>query len=103
MERVCRFIFDNRFTIIGNHAIIKHDFNDDECYYGGLQSVASHISDGLKYFLRDEVKNIHIYADCDIDMPLVYFKYGMKEGNIMEIKDGYGRYFWLVKLFDIIL
>jgi hypothetical protein len=103
MERVCRFIQINKYTIIGNHAIIKHDFNDDECYHGGLHSVASHISDGLKYFLRDDVKNINVYVDCDINVPLVYFKYGMKEGNIMEIKDAHGMYFWLVKLFDIIL
>ena len=101
MDKVAYIIRLNKSAILGTYVFIEHDKNDEECYFGGLYSIATHISRGLKYYLNDEVKNIYIYDN--LDTPVVYFKYGMKEGNVMEVKDMNGKFFWLVKLFDIII
>ena len=99
MEQVAYFIKFHKYTITGYYAFFQHSVIDDECYTGGLYSIANHISRSLKFFLRDEIRDIYI-SDND-DTPVVYFKYGMKEGNIMEVKGLCGNYFWQVKMFDM--
>ena len=101
MDKVAHVIKMNKCAMIGAYAFILQDENDQECYTGGLSSIASHISRSLRHYLNNEVKNIHIYDN--LDTPVVYFKYGIKEGNVMEVKDKYGNFFWLVKLFDVIV
>ena len=98
MDQVACFINYNKYTIIGCYAFFQHNIIDEECYNGGLYSIASHISRSLKFFLQDNVSDIYI---CDnLETPVVYFKYGMKEGNIMEVKGLCGNYFWQVKIFE---
>ena len=101
MDKVAHIIHLNKNVMPGTYAFIQHDIHDDECYFGGLYSIATHISRSLQFHLNGEVKNIHIYDN--LDTPVVYFKYGKKEGNVMEVKDKYGNYFWLVNLFDVIV
>jgi hypothetical protein len=101
MEKVAYIIRMNKYAMIGSYAFVEHDKRDEECYTAGLYSIATHIYQKLKYYLNNEVRNIYIYNN--LDTPVVYFKYGIKEGNIMEVKDMNGKFYWLVKLFDVIV
>lgn len=100
MDQVASFIHLNRYTIHGNYAFFQHNIYDDECYSGGLYSISTHISRCLQHYLRVNSNDIEIYNNYE--SPIVYFKCGMKQGNVMEVKGICGNYFWLVKLFDII-
>lgn len=100
MEQAAYFIHLNKYTIAGNYAFFQHNLYDEECYDGGLYSIATHISILLQHYLKVNTNDIQIYYN--IDTPVVYFKYGRKQGNIMEVKGICGNYFWLVKLFDTI-
>jgi hypothetical protein len=98
MDQVAHFIQLHKYTANGYYAFFQHNLIDDECYTGGLYSIANHIVRGLNFFLQDKVRDIYI---CDnLETPVVYFKYGMKEGNIMEVKGLCGNYFWQVKIFE---
>lgn len=99
MEHVAHFIKLHKYTIIGNYAFFQHNIIDDECYTGGLYSIANHISRSLKFYLKEDIENIYICNN--LDTPVVYFKYGAKEGNILEVKGICGNYFWLVKMFEM--
>ena len=78
MDKVAYFIHLNRHTIPGSYAFFQHNVFDDECNSNDIQ----------------------IYDNYE--SPIVYFKYGMKQGNVMEVKGICGNYFWLVKLFDTV-
>ena len=99
MEHVAHFIYFHQHTITGYYAFFQHNIIDDECYTGGLHSIANHIVRCLKFYLKDDIQDIYI---CDnYETPVVYFRYGMKEGNILEVKGICGNYFWLVKMFEM--
>lgn len=99
MDKVCHFIAINKYVITGKSIYINHDRRDNNCHTAGLGSIASHIVKLLKRFLNNEVYDINIYGD--IDTPIVFFKYGMKEGNIMESKNHIGKNVWVVSLFEM--
>lgn len=101
MNYASHFIYYNRFTIMGSYAFFQHNIYDDECYSGGLHSISTHISRCLQHYLKVNANDIQIYDNWET--PIVYFKYGMKQGNIMEVKGICGNYFWLVKLFDMVI
>ena len=101
MDQVACFINYNKYTIIGCYAFFQHNLFDEECYSGGLYSIANHISRCLQHYLKVNSNDIQIYDNYE--SPIVYFKYGMKQGNVMEVKGLCGNYFWLVKIFDTVI
>jgi hypothetical protein len=99
MDKVCHFISINKYVISSKCIYINQDRRDKNCHIAGLGSIASHIVKLLHRFLKNEVYDINIYGD--IDTPIVFFKYGNKEGNIMESKNHMGKYVWVVALFEM--